>query len=845
MLLNNNLKICRTLVKRDFRFHKVKNLVMILAVALTAGLYTFVFLLGNAVENSFLLSYEYSYGSVSHILYSGLTEHQADMLAQNAKVKSSVRLNTVGRLSDPVIGRRSVKLAVTDRAYAETVLSVPSSGRLPEKPGEIALDEFTMGSLGIVHETGASVAIQWTDPEGRIHKDTFTLCGWWNSPTNFSEACAWITAETASALSPGYNGENAENVTLGVTLYQPEDLEEQAAKILKEQGVPDTAYTTNLAYQDAQTESASSQARPFYTPAILVLLCGFLMIYAIIHVSAEQERDFFAGLKAQGMTPRQFRYCLLIKGLAAAALGTPPGFLAGFGLNLLLTGRVVIGMEEDPALYFLNWRPFAAAGICTFATVLLACFLPAFRLAGKTPAEIFRENIPGPKRKRKEKDGRMTLPALALRTLGRNRSRTVLAVGTMLLAVLLLSSVWVEYISMKEDVYLSAMSPWDYSIADGSAYTSWQRYNQNSRAITEETVSRFLRRPEVQSVSGLKSREITLTASRELRQRIVDYYDQPYDETQTLRDTQAQYTEWMKGLDRLEETGEYTALVIGMDGEYLDYMLENMPFTSGSFDKEKFASGDYVIAGGAYHEGVSSLAAGETAELEEQSFQVLGSVMYDDSYLCGANSKEADFSLIYFLPLESFDLLFPDQGFRQLAVDIDHEKQRSFETFLDEYEQESSRGVGITRRSEYQENFENTRLNMVLVQLIVGMVLMAIALLNFLNLMVAKIFSRRKEFAVYQSLGMTKAQLRSLAVLEGFLLAVLMAAVLIPVTVLFVCLVLPGYVAEQSWVSVYTFSLAPLWISVPVILFFSVGTPFVCLDFVVRGTIHERMRKEW
>ena len=78
-----------------------------LAVALVTGLYAFVFLLGGAVEDAFLLNYQYTYGSTSHILYSGLTEHQADLLAQHPNIKSAVRLSTIGTLSDPMMGQRT------------------------------------------------------------------------------------------------------------------------------------------------------------------------------------------------------------------------------------------------------------------------------------------------------------------------------------------------------------------------------------------------------------------------------------------------------------------------------------------------------------------------------------------------------------------------------------------------------------------------------------------------------------------------------------------------------------------------------------------------------------------
>ena len=142
MLVNNNLNICGRLVRRDFRFHRVKNLILILACALVTGLYSFVFLLAGSIEGAYLLNYQYTYGSTSHILYTGLTEHQADILSRDAAIRSSVRLSSVGQLTDAVIGQRQVKLAVTDRDYAETVLSIPTSGRLPEQKGEIALDEI-------------------------------------------------------------------------------------------------------------------------------------------------------------------------------------------------------------------------------------------------------------------------------------------------------------------------------------------------------------------------------------------------------------------------------------------------------------------------------------------------------------------------------------------------------------------------------------------------------------------------------------------------------------------------------------------------------------------------------
>ena len=842
MLVNNNLNICHTLARRDFKFHKTKNLLLAFAVALITGLYSFAFLLGSSVENAYLLNYEYRYGSTSHILYQGLTPHQAEKLAQHPNVKSTVRISALGQLSDEMMGVRSVKLAVTDRDYARSVLSVPTTGRLPEKAGEIALDEFTMDSLGVLHELGAPVSLQWTDSRGGRHSTDFTLCGWWASPTNFTEACAWVTAECAAGLLPGYP--DTASVTMGVDLWQPKELEQQAQQIMADQGVNQVAYTTNLAYNEARMEMAGKQATPFYIPALVVLLCGFLMIYSIIHVAMDQDTRFFAGLKTLGMTPRQIRWFLLEKAGLLSLFGLLPGWLMGFGIHYLVTPRIVTGMEQNPAIYFLSWETFALAALSALGTVVLAYFLPAVRTGGRMPTQMLRnleERVP--KGRGRSSTGKVGILRLALRSLWRNKGRTILSLLSLLLSLLLLCSTWIRYTSYDEDLYLNGMSPWDYTIEDGSAASTVQRYNPNNRAITEQIVGDLGGRSEVLEVSVLKSKEVELRASDGLRQRIVDFYNEPYDETMTRRESQAAYPDWCAGLDCLEQTGSYYGIVIALEDAYLRYVLDNCPVTSGDFDAEQFADGRYIVAAGAYVEGVSSPAAGETVELGGEQLSVLASVMGDTSFLSGSNSLESSFHLTYFVPLSLFDRLFPDEGIRQLAVNIDHDGQEEFEHYLSSYKQSLNRGISVRMRSDYQEVFQNARLNECLPKLIVGIVLMAIGLLNFANMLVTKTMVRRKEFAVYQSLGMTSGQLRWLLLTEGLLHGALLTVILLPVTFSVAWFGMPAVFSRlNTWCMTYHYTLAPLWAPLPLMLFLAAAVPLMCCRFIEKGSITERLR---
>ena len=152
--------------------------------------------------------------------------------------------------------------------------------------------------------------------------------------------------------------------------------------------------------------------------------------------------------------------------------------------------------------------------------------------------------------------------------------------------------------------------------------------------------------------------------------------------------------------------------------------------------------------------------------------------------------------------------------------------------------------MGITRRSEYQDNFRVARLNLVLPDLVIGLVLTGIALMNFINMLVIKTVSRKGEFAVYESLGMTRTQLQKLLLLEGIFHAGLMLMILIPVTTIFDRFLMPKVVeAAGSWSMVYTCSFLPLWIFSLILGILAVAVPLLCLHFLTKGSLTERMRQ--
>ena len=178
-----------------------------------------------------------------------------------------------------------------------------------------------------------------------------------------------------------------------------------------------------------------------------------------------------------------------------------------------------------------------------------------------------------------------------------------------------------------------------------------------------------------------------------------------------------------------------------------------------------------------------------------------------------------------------------------MAVNIDHDGQEEFEHYLSTYKQSLNRGISVRMRSDYQEVFQNARLNECLPKLIVGIVLMAIGLLNFANMLVTKTMVRRKEFAVYQSLGMTSGQLRWLLLTEGLLHGALLTVILLPVTFSVTWFGMPAVFSRlNTWCMTYHYTLAPLWAALPFMLFLAAAVPLMCCRFIEKGSITERLR---
>ncbi|MDR2888303.1 MAG: ABC transporter permease, partial [Lachnospiraceae bacterium] len=174
-------KTIKTLAGRSFASHKGRNLVAIFAVVLTTMMFTTLFVLTQSMsKNAITMAFRQS-GYDAHVSFKSINDEQIALLADHPEVVQIGRSIVLGLASNQALSGRQVEVRYADPSYASHSFAAPTTGRLPEGMDEIALDDITLDRLGIPHELGQKVTLDWRgdfSKEESVSKE-FILCGFW------------------------------------------------------------------------------------------------------------------------------------------------------------------------------------------------------------------------------------------------------------------------------------------------------------------------------------------------------------------------------------------------------------------------------------------------------------------------------------------------------------------------------------------------------------------------------------------------------------------------------------------------------------------------------------------
>ncbi len=851
-----NFRPIFVLNRRTFRQNKGRNLVAVLAIILTTLMFTTLFVLSQSMSRNMIEMTFRQTGYDGQVSFKSITEEQAAKIAAHPDVAETGYSMVVGIGQGKELSGRQVEIRFADESYAEHSFAKPVTGRMPQAADEIALDNIVLDKLGIPHELGQRVTLEWIadfqEEENRVSE--FTLCGFWEGNESSYASMAWVSREFAEdvteqleAADSGAAEEVPDSRLAGicmgqVNLYSDREIEKTMDRILEDTGLTELEYGVNLAYDPDMNRMAAQESLPMYLGMILVFVAGYLIIYNIFQISVTTDIQFYGKLKTLGMTARQLKRLIYGQAGRLCLLGIPVGMVLGYLLGMVLV-PVWIQMEDAR----VSVSPLIFIGSAAFAgmTVLISCMRPA-RMAGKvSPMEALRYNdVQRGGRSVKRRSGSAGLSALAWSNLGRNRKRTVTVVCSLTLGLTLMSAFYARNAAFDMEKYLEELMLSDFQMDQATSEEYMKGYDPYGDTLHPELIA------QVEALEGLEG--IGYEYSHETEIALSE---------QTIANMQAFYTDdvladWASydpvGPQSIQEAVDEKsagAVVYGLDGIVLDAYTAEAHVLAGSYDAEQFATGKYAIAAGlamTKEEGqtLPTVSVGDTVEIEGQEYTIMAvldefSVVTEGAKEGGAENKDRHY-LEFIVPMETFRARWPQNTPRKVFFDVEDAHLDAAQEMLDRYSAETGENIPLTTRASKAAQYRRETRSSAVMGNVVSIVIALVGVLNFINSMVTSIVSRRKEFAMMQSVGMTKPQLCKLLVWEGMDYAWITLLCTYVISSLAVGIGVRAMV--EGGFTTFRFTLLPLVICTPLLLLFAVFVPYLCFHNLEKDSLVERLR---
>ena len=190
---------------------------------------------------------------------------------------------------------------------------------------------------------------------------------------------------------------------------------------------------------------------------------------------------------------------------------------------------------------------------------------------------------------------------------------------------------------------------------------------------------------------------------------------------------------------------------------------------------------------------------------------------------------------------EMFGQFYDHATLFSYGFDVTDGYDQQIDGFLNDFTSNTS--VSYTSTALMKQQLASIGNIVLLVGGMIGVIMAFAGLINFTNMMITKIITRRHEFATMQSIGMTNRQLRRMMIYEGLYYAGT-ADIVGAIFAAIVGLTVLKSVLNSSamWYFTLHFTLVPALIIALVYLLLAAVIPVIVLRFFNKGTVVERLR---
>ena len=799
MLKNNNREIIKKLSNRSLKVNKMRNIFAILAIALTTLLITTTIVGGITFYNTNKVYTNVSSYGVDADGYIDFNIKNIDKLnnIDNIKKKGIIQLASTDIIQNEVLLAENVCLFSTDdKDVYEMMAVVPIEGTYPKKANDILLPSWVLDVLNMDKNIGETVSLDIVI-NNEVKSIDFNLCGYYESLV--VRGTGTIRAFVSNEFIPKYNkgiteieGTTAVFLTLkNINSNSSYDtVQDELNRISNE--IDGTKAKVHPKYDSEKSISSDSEIQQFIAIAVgivLIIATGYLIIYNIFYISVSKDIKFYGLLKTIGTTSKQLKRIIIRQALKLSIIGIPIGLVLGYAvatfiipmaLSFTFMGNIVV-VSKSPLNFILSI-------LFSLVTVLISCNKPG-RIAGKvSPIEAVRfvssdaENL---KKKNKKGTNGAKLNKMAWSNIVKNKKRVMLSVLSISLSAVIVIFTISATLGIDPEAHAENEVVADITISNVIG-NFWGKVEY--QAITEDLINK------VKELDIVKDARINYKAITPDEDGIIYDFGVEFVLSGKLKE------EVKRGIESGNQNIRTTMLgfaddmmianLTALKADRLDKELEKFKVIDVKIDEEEFKKGDYII----YNVGVGEsyvIEAGDilplTVKIPDEN-GVLKEVTKEFKVMAVVGDNTGGFSASNMTELNieenAFKELFPDYNNYIKSIDIDLKDNVDLAEADEEIQKIINESGNIMlflgSKNFYIDAMEEMKLIVSLIGGTVALILGFIGIINVINTMLTSIISRKLEFSMLESIGMTKSQSKKMILFEGMYYIILTAVLVIP-----------------------------------------------------------------
>ena len=487
-------------------------------------------------------------------------------------------------------------------------------------------------------------------------------------------------------------------------------------------------------------------------------------------------------------------------------------------------------------------------------TVLLSCSRPGKIASKVSPVEAtkYTEIVRSKKKRRTTRGAKVYQMAFA--NLGRNKRKTVLVVISLSLSVVLLNILVTFTGGFDMEKYLAKKTCADFIVSS----TDYFRYDYSSSYISQEQIEQIKANTSL-SLSGCG---YTLTGYTPYAWMREEHWLQDMTHYRSEENAKA----LLEQQHRRDELVSQNASIEGLDEALFEKLTVIAGDISPMFKKDSKAiavvvrTDDYgnvsnldfyppvgsvqtitYIDEGHYIDSRTGNLCDENTPAEYVQFQL--SASHDVAYtICAYVIVPYSMSSRHFSPGYSFVLPIEklNHDSRQESIPMfylfdttDDISEASAENYLADLTADNLSGLMYESKATLRTEFESFQTMFLLLGGLLCAIVGLVGVLNFFNAIMTGIFSRRREFAVLQAVGMTGRQLNTMLVYEGLFYALGSAGAALVLSVMMSPL-LGKLMEKMFWLFSARFNVIPALTAIPL---------FALLGWLIPTAMHKQAMK--